>query len=58
MAEPLAPKYVRGSKGVESVERIKLMKLLWDAVGTKFAGRHDTSGTMGEGTSLFANRQK
>ena len=23
------------------VERIKIMKLLWDAVGTEFAGRHE-----------------
>ena len=38
---PYLDKYVRGSKGVESVERIKLMKLLWDAVGTEFAGRHE-----------------
>ena len=23
------------------IERIKIMKLLWDAVGTEFAGRHE-----------------
>ena len=28
--------YVRGSGGVDAVERVKLMKLLWDAVGTEF----------------------
>ena len=38
---PYLDKYVRGSHGVEAVERIKLMKLLWDAVGTEFAGRHE-----------------
>jgi len=34
-------RYVRGSNGVGHVERIKIMKLLWDAVGTEFAGRHE-----------------
>jgi aromatic ring hydroxylase len=38
---PYLDKYVRGSGGVDSVERVKLMKLLWDAVGTEFAGRHE-----------------
>jgi 4-hydroxyphenylacetate 3-monooxygenase len=32
--------YVRGSGGMGHVERIKIMKLLWDATGTEFAGRH------------------
>jgi 4-hydroxyphenylacetate 3-monooxygenase len=34
-------KYVRGSHGIGHRERIKIMKLLWDAVGTEFAGRHE-----------------
>ncbi len=34
-------RYVRGSGGIESVERVKLMKLLWDAVGSEFGGRHE-----------------
>jgi 4-hydroxyphenylacetate 3-monooxygenase len=34
-------KYVRGSEGVTAVERSKVMKLLWDAVGTEFGGRHE-----------------
>jgi 4-hydroxyphenylacetate 3-monooxygenase len=38
---PLLDKYVRGSGGVEAVDRVKLMKLLWDAVGTEFGGRHE-----------------
>ncbi|MCW2877884.1 MAG: 4-hydroxyphenylacetate 3-monooxygenase oxygenase component [Sphaerisporangium sp.] len=38
---PYLDKYVRGSHGVDSVERVKLMKLLWDAVGTEFGGRHE-----------------
>jgi 4-hydroxyphenylacetate 3-monooxygenase len=33
--------YVRGSGGVSAVERVKLMKLLWDAVGTEFGARHE-----------------
>ena len=38
---PYLDKYVRGSNGYDSVERVKLMKLLWDAVGTEFGGRHE-----------------
>jgi 4-hydroxyphenylacetate 3-monooxygenase len=34
-------RYVRGSHGIEYKERIKVMKLLWDAVGTEFGGRHE-----------------
>src|SRR5882672_1444709 len=34
-------KYVRGSHGIDYRERIKVMKLLWDAVGTEFGGRHE-----------------
>ena len=33
--------YVRGSGGVSAVERVKLMKLLWDSVGTEFGARHE-----------------
>jgi 4-hydroxyphenylacetate 3-monooxygenase len=33
--------YVRGSGGMGHRERIKLMKLLWDLVGTEFGGRHE-----------------
>jgi len=38
---PYLDKYLRGSDGTDAVERIKLMKLLWDAVGTEFGGRHE-----------------
>ena len=38
---PLLDQYVRGSNGYDSVERVKLMKLMWDAVGTEFGGRHE-----------------
>ncbi len=34
-------KYLRGSNGADSVERVKVMKLLWDAVGSEFGGRHE-----------------
>ena len=34
-------KYVRGSHGIGYKERIKIMKLLWDAIGTEFGGRHE-----------------
>jgi aromatic ring hydroxylase len=33
--------YVRGSNGIDAETRVKVMKLLWDAVGTEFGGRHE-----------------
>ena len=38
---PLLDKYLRGSDGTDAVDRIKLMKLLWDAIGTEFGSRHE-----------------
>jgi 4-hydroxyphenylacetate 3-monooxygenase len=38
---PYLDRYIRGSNGMVAVDRVKLMKLLWDAVGTEFAGRHE-----------------
>ncbi|GAA2203271.1 4-hydroxyphenylacetate 3-hydroxylase family protein [Sinomonas flava] len=38
---PYLDKYIRGSEGVTAVDRVKLMKLLWDAIGTEFGGRHE-----------------
>jgi aromatic ring hydroxylase len=38
---PYLDKYVRGASGYDAVERVKLMKLLWDAVGSEFGGRHE-----------------
>jgi len=38
---PYLDKYVRGSGGVDAEERVKTMKLLWDAVGSEFGGRHE-----------------
>jgi len=38
---PYLDTYLRGSDGTSAVERTKLMKLLWDALGTEFGGRHE-----------------
>ena len=37
----LINQYVRGSNGISAHERIKLMKLMWDAIGSEFGGRHE-----------------
>jgi 4-hydroxyphenylacetate 3-monooxygenase len=37
---PLIEKYYRGSDG-SAEDRIKLFKLIWDAIGTEFGGRHE-----------------
>ncbi|HBF31600.1 4-hydroxyphenylacetate 3-hydroxylase N-terminal domain-containing protein [Rhizobium sp.] len=34
-------RYVRGSNGVDYKERIKIMKMLWDAIGSEFGARHE-----------------
>ncbi len=39
--EKYLARYVRGSNGIDYKERIKIMKLLWDAIGTEFGGRHE-----------------
>jgi 4-hydroxyphenylacetate 3-monooxygenase len=38
---PLLDQYVRGSHGIDAMERVKVMKLLWDCIGTEFGGRHE-----------------
>ncbi|MGW6446230.1 4-hydroxyphenylacetate 3-hydroxylase family protein [Lentzea sp. NPDC055074] len=38
---PYLDKYVRGSNGMDAVERVKLMKLIWDSIGSEFGGRHE-----------------
>ena len=38
---PYLEQYVRGSGGMAAVERVKLMKLIWDSIGTEFGGRHE-----------------
>ena len=37
---PLIDRYYRGSSG-SAEERIKLFKLIWDAIGTEFGARHE-----------------
>src|SRR3989442_14497333 len=37
---PLIDRYYRGT-GATAQERIKLFKLIWDAIGTEFGGRHE-----------------
>ncbi len=38
---PYLERYLRGSNGYTAQERVKLMKLLWDCLGTEFGGRHE-----------------
>jgi len=38
---PYLDKYFRGSNGYDALERVKLLKVLWDAIGTEFGGRHE-----------------
>jgi 4-hydroxyphenylacetate 3-monooxygenase len=38
---PLLDQFYRGSNGYEAIEKIKLIKLLWDAIGSEFGGRHE-----------------
>jgi 4-hydroxyphenylacetate 3-monooxygenase len=38
---PYLDKLYRGSYGVKAEEKIKLIKLLWDVIGTEYGGRHE-----------------
>jgi 4-hydroxyphenylacetate 3-monooxygenase len=38
---PYIDRYMRGSNGYTAEQRIKLMKLLWDCIGTEFGARHE-----------------
>ncbi len=38
---PFIDRYIRGSGGKTAEERIKLMKLVWDALGSEFGSRHE-----------------
>lgn len=38
---PYLDKYLRGSNGYDAYGRVKLMKLLWDAIGSEFGNRHE-----------------
>ncbi len=38
---PYLDRYIRGSGGRDAESRVELMKLLWDALGSEFGGRHE-----------------
>jgi 4-hydroxyphenylacetate 3-monooxygenase len=38
---PYLDKYLRGSNGYDAVNRVKVLKLLWDAIGSEFGSRHE-----------------
>ena len=38
---PFIDRYIRGSDGRTAAERIKLMKLIWDALASEFGSRHE-----------------
>ncbi len=38
---PYLDRFVRGSDGMVALDRVKLLKLLWDAIGSEFGGRHE-----------------
>jgi 4-hydroxyphenylacetate 3-monooxygenase len=39
--DPYLARFIRGSNGIGHKERIQTMKLLWDAIGSEFGGRHE-----------------
>lgn len=41
LTRPYIDRYLRGSGGMVAYDRIKLMKLVWDAIGSEFGGRHE-----------------
>jgi aromatic ring hydroxylase len=38
---PYLDRFVRGSNGYTAEQRVKLMKLMWDAIGSEFSGRDE-----------------
>ncbi|MGZ4409628.1 MAG: 4-hydroxyphenylacetate 3-hydroxylase family protein, partial [Gaiellaceae bacterium] len=38
---PLLDQFYRGSNGYDAEHKIKLVNLLWDAIGSEFGGRHE-----------------
>lgn len=38
---PYLDQFIRGSNGYDAEARVKLMKLLWDAIGSEFGSRHE-----------------
>ncbi|WP_370205273.1 4-hydroxyphenylacetate 3-hydroxylase family protein [Pararhodobacter marinus] len=39
--KPMLDQYARGSNGISSEERTKILKLLWDTIGSEFGSRHE-----------------
>jgi 4-hydroxyphenylacetate 3-monooxygenase len=39
--KPFLDRFVRGSNGISAEERVKVLKLLWDSIGSEFGGRHE-----------------
>ena len=57
--------YLRGSNGKDAIERVKVMKMLWDAIGTEFGARHELyeinylgSNDVTRQTNLFAAQSR
>lgn len=38
---PVLDRFYRGSHGMEARDRVKIMKLFWDALGSEFGSRHE-----------------
>jgi 4-hydroxyphenylacetate 3-monooxygenase len=38
---PLLDQYYRGSNGYDAEAKLKVIKLLWDSIGSEFGGRHE-----------------
>jgi 4-hydroxyphenylacetate 3-monooxygenase len=38
---PLIDAFYRGSDGTDAEQRVKLFKLVWDAIGSEFGARHE-----------------
>ena len=47
---PLFDEFYRGSNGYDAEHKIKLVNLLWDAIGSEFGGRHELYMAKGDGT--------
>src|SRR6201993_2254343 len=48
---PYLDRYLRGSNGYKAEERVKLMKLLWDAVASEFGRRYALFGAQASGNA-------
>ena len=38
---PLLDQFYRGSNDYDALSKVKLVNLLWDAIGSEFGGRHE-----------------